>query len=79
VLPVSATRTTRDAVRLLRAIARRADAHLARSAERNAAHSVNAVHTRELEDARTLRDLESIPAAGPRELTAKRRRASTSR
>jgi hypothetical protein len=42
---------------------RRADAGLARSAARNAAHSVEAKHSREIEDARTLRDLKNIPSA----------------
>jgi hypothetical protein len=60
--------TTVDAVRLLAEWARRADASLARSAARNAAHSMNAVRVRELDDARTLRDLERIPAAGRRQL-----------
>jgi hypothetical protein len=42
---------------------RRADAGLARSAARNAAHSVDAQRSRRLEDARTLRDLQAIPGA----------------
>jgi len=40
---------------------RRADAGLARSAARNAAHSVEAEHSRRLDDARTMRDLQGIP------------------
>jgi hypothetical protein len=68
-----------DAVRLLREWARDADARLARSAAQNAATSVNAVRTRESDDARTLRELERIPAAGAQESTVETRHASANR
>jgi hypothetical protein len=55
--------TTADVVRMVGHLARRADASLARSAARNAAHSMNAHRAREIEDARTLRDLQKIPEA----------------
>jgi hypothetical protein len=58
--------TTPDMMRLTVALIRRADAGLARSAARNAAHSVEADHARRLEDARTMRDLQSIRAVPPR-------------
>jgi hypothetical protein len=58
--------TTPDMVRLMGFWIRRADAELVRSAARNAAHSVEAEHARRLEDARTMRDLQGIPAALPR-------------
>jgi hypothetical protein len=67
---------TADAVRLLSAAgrwARRADARLARTAEQNAQHSVNAARARELDDARTLRDLERIPAADVRDVVTESR------
>jgi hypothetical protein len=53
---------TPDVVRIMGVLIRRADAGLARSAARNAAHSVEAEQARRLEDARTMRDLQSIPA-----------------
>ena len=53
---------TPDVVRIMGVWIRRADAGLARSAAKNAAHSVEAAHARRLEDARTMRDLQSIPA-----------------
>ena len=56
--------TTTDVVRIMGVWVRRADAGLARSAALNAAHSVDADRSRELDDARTMRDLAKIPAAG---------------
>jgi hypothetical protein len=75
-LPFSATV---DAVRLLRRWAHRADAHLARSAAHNAAQSMHGARVRELEDARTMRDLEKIPAAEADRLAAAPQRASARR
>jgi hypothetical protein len=63
---------TADVVRIMGIWVRRADAGLARSAARNAAYSVEAERSRELEDARTLRDLHNITPAGPAEPTAHR-------
>jgi hypothetical protein len=63
---------TADVVRMMGDWARRADAGLARSAARNAAHSMNATRTREIDDARTMRDLQNIPEAE----TAQRQSAS---
>ena len=57
--------TTPDVVRIMGVLIRRADAELARSAARNAAHSVEAERARRLEDARTMRDLQSIPTVRP--------------
>ena len=57
--------TTPDVVRIMGVLIRRADAGLARSAARNAAHSVEAEQVRRLEDARTMRDLQSIPTVRP--------------
>ena len=57
---------TPDVVKMMGIWIRRADAGLARSAARNAAHSVEAEQARRLEDARTMRDLQGIPAALPR-------------
>jgi hypothetical protein len=54
---------TSEVVRIMGFWVRRADAGLARSAARNAAHSVDAQRSRRLEDARTLRDLQAIPGA----------------
>jgi hypothetical protein len=54
---------TADVVRIMGIWVRRADAGLARSAARNAAYSVEAERSRELEDARTLRDLHNITPA----------------
>jgi hypothetical protein len=51
---------TADVVRIMGVWVRRADAGLARSAARNAAHSVEAERSRELEDARTMRDLHNL-------------------
>lgn len=56
---------TQDVVRLVRSLARRADRELVRSAARNAARGVDSRRTRQLDDARTLRDLERIPARSP--------------
>ena len=53
-----------EVVRIMGVWVRRADAGLARSAARNAAHSVEAQQARRLDDARTLRDLQRIPPAG---------------
>jgi hypothetical protein len=58
--------TTPDMVRLTVGLIRRADAGLARSAARNAAHSVEADRARRLDDARTMRDLQNIRAVPPR-------------
>ena len=55
-----------DVVRMMSALARRADQVLVRSAARNAARSVQNQDVRRLDDVRTLRDLEQIPAANPR-------------
>jgi hypothetical protein len=57
--------TTPDVVRIMGVLIRRADAELARSAARNAAYSVEAERARRLEDARTMRDLQSIPSVRP--------------
>jgi hypothetical protein len=57
---------TPDVVKMMGLWIRRADAGLARSAALNAAHSVEAEQARRLEDARTMRDLQGIPAAMPR-------------
>ncbi len=54
---------TTDLIKLVRIALRRADSELASSAAANAAHSMNAQQFRQLDDARTLRDLESIPPA----------------
>lgn len=54
---------TSEVVRIMGVWVRRADAGLARSAARNAARSVDAHRSRQLEDARTLRDLQRIPGA----------------
>jgi hypothetical protein len=54
---------TAEVVRIMGVWVRRADAGLARSAARNAAHSVKAEQARRLDDARTLRDLQGIPMA----------------
>ena len=56
--------TTTDMVRIMSVLVRRADAGLARSAALNAALSVDADRSRQIDDARTLRDLARIPAAG---------------
>jgi hypothetical protein len=53
---------TTDVVRIMGVWVRRADAGLARSAARNAAHSMEDRRTRELDDARTLRDLRNLAA-----------------
>jgi hypothetical protein len=70
--------TTTDVVRIMGVWVRRADAGLARSAALNAAHSVDADRSRQIDDARTMRDLAKIPAAGTRvgRSTTQRRRAS---
>lgn len=52
-----------EVVKLMGALARRADEVLVRSAARNAARSVEIQQIRQLDDVRTLRDLEQIPAA----------------
>ena len=54
---------TTDVVRIMGVWVRRADAGLARSAALNAALSVDADRTRQIDDARTMRDLAKIPAA----------------
>jgi hypothetical protein len=55
--------TTTEVVKFMGVWVRRADAGLARSAALNAAHSVDAARSRQLDDARTMRDLAKIPAA----------------
>ncbi|MFI7589528.1 hypothetical protein ACIB24_20880 [Spongisporangium articulatum] len=50
-------------MKIVSSLARRADELLAESAARNAAHSVEVRKVRQLDDIRTLRDLERIPAA----------------
>jgi hypothetical protein len=57
---------TADVVRIMGVWVRRADAGLARSAAVNAAHSVDAERGRQIDDARTMRDLARIPAANRR-------------
>jgi hypothetical protein len=54
---------TAEFVRIMGVWVQRADGGLVRSAARNAAHSMNAERTREIDDARTMRDLQKIPAA----------------
>jgi hypothetical protein len=66
--------TTTDVVRVMSVWVRWADAGLARSAALNAAHSVDADRSRELDDARTMRDLAKIPAAGTSVSTGRPRR-----
>jgi len=66
---------TTDVVRIMGVWVRRADAGLARSAALNAALSVDADRTRQIDDARTMRDLAKIPAAStPGEGRARRHR-----
>jgi len=55
--------TTTDLIKMMSTLVRRADSGLASYAAQNAALSMNARQFRELDDARTLRDLESIPSA----------------
>lgn len=52
---------TTEVVRIMGVWVRRADAGLARSAARNAAHSVEAEQARRIDDARTMRDLQGVP------------------
>jgi hypothetical protein len=54
---------TAEFVRIMGVWVQRADSGLVRSAVRNAAHSMHVERTREIDDARTLRDLQKIPAA----------------
>jgi len=54
---------TTDLIKIMSNWLRRADSELVTNAARNAAHSMNAHQFRQLDDLRTLRDLESIPAA----------------
>jgi hypothetical protein len=58
-----------EVLRIMSTIVRRADSGLAVVAARNAAHSMNAQQFRRLEEARTLRDLASIPTADLRTAT----------
>jgi hypothetical protein len=67
---------TTEVVRVMGSLVRRADSGLARSAARNAASSVHARHSREIEDARTLHDLQKIPTASARSGLTGRQRAS---
>jgi hypothetical protein len=53
---------TTDLIKLVSNLVRRADSGLASSAAENAARSMDAQHFRQLDDARTLRDLANIPA-----------------
>ncbi len=55
--------TTTEVVRIMESLVRRADSGLVRSAARNAAISVLDARSREIDDARTLHDLQKIPAA----------------
>jgi hypothetical protein len=55
--------TTTDVVRIMGVWMRRADAGLVRVAALNAARSLDADRSRQLDDARTMRDLARIPAA----------------
>jgi hypothetical protein len=55
--------TTTEVVRIMEGLVRRADSGLVRSAVRNAATSMHAARSREIDDARTLHDLQKIPAA----------------
>lgn len=57
---------TSEVVRIMGIWVRRADAGLARSAARNAAHSVEAAKARRLDDARTIRDLQRVPRGSTR-------------
>jgi hypothetical protein len=66
---------TAEVVRVMGSLVRRADSGLARSAARNAASSVHAKRFREIEDARTLRDLQDIPTAGTGSHSTTARRA----
>lgn len=59
--------TTTEVMRFMGAWVRRADSGLARSAARNAASSVHAHQSRQLEDARTLHDLQRVPAIAEQE------------
>jgi hypothetical protein len=65
--------TTTEVVRIMGVWVRRADAGLARSAALNAAHSMDTVRSRQLDDARTLRDLSKIPTTDSPAATASRR------
>ena len=65
--------TTTDVVRIMGVWVRRADAELVRTAALNAAHSVDADRSRQLDDARTMRDLAKIPEADTRAGTQRQR------
>jgi hypothetical protein len=67
--------TTTEVVRIMGVWVRRADAGLARSAALNAAHSMDTERSRQLDDARTLRDLSKIPSS---EAGVTTRRSATS-
>jgi hypothetical protein len=68
---------TTDVVRIMGIWVRRADAGLVRSAALNAAHSVDADRSRQIDDARTMRDLAKIPtAATPRDSRLQGHRAT---
>ena len=69
--------TTTEVVRIMGIWVRRADAGLARSAALNAALSMDTERSRELDDARTLRDLSKIPTTATRAVTAARRSATS--
>ena len=64
--------TTNEVVRIMGVWVRRADAGLARSAAVNAAHSMDTERSRQLDDARTLRDLSKIPTMAPAAVRARR-------
>jgi hypothetical protein len=68
--------TTTEVVRIMGVWVRRADAGLARSAALNAAHSMDAERSRQLDDARTLRDLSKIPQIDRAAPVARRRTAA---
>jgi hypothetical protein len=53
---------TAEIVRVMGVWVRRAETGLVRSAAQNAAISMNAERTRQIDDARTMRDLQKIPS-----------------
>jgi hypothetical protein len=69
--------TTAEVVRIMGVWVRRADAGLARSAALNAAHSMDTERSRQLDDARTLRDLSKIPTTEARAVAAARQSATS--
>jgi hypothetical protein len=71
--------TTTEVVRIMESLVRRADSGLVRSAARNAATSVHAARSREIDDARTMHDLQKIPPAGTPSARAGRPRRRAAR